>query len=98
MATGQHRYIVPDVGNFYDSFAMIFESHESTFSLLITCTPYFTIVPTIIYFQRVLGILQKDTRVAKAIDPFKTNLVFCLLVKINFYQGQLQFQPQSSHI
>jgi hypothetical protein len=80
LATGQQHYIVPDIGNFYDSFAMIFESHESTFSLLITCTPYFTIIPMIAYFHRVLGLVEKDSRVAKAVDPFRLNLAMCLLV------------------
>ena len=77
---GRHKYIVPDIGNFYDSFSMIFESHESTFSLLITATPYFTIIPTISYFQRVLSLLHSDERVAKAVDPLKVNFGACLLV------------------
>jgi hypothetical protein len=80
MMQTQHNYFVPDIGNFYDTFGLIFESHLSTFGLLIASTPYFTIIPTISYFQKVLELVAKDEKIAKTVDPLKTNLMLCMLV------------------
>ena len=82
LSMGRHNYLIPDIGNFYDSFSMIFETHESTFGLLITITPFFTIIPTIIYYQRVLCLQEKGGKVAESIDPMKANLSVCFLVGI----------------
>lgn len=80
MATASHNYFVPDIGNFFDSFLLIFDTHISTFSMLIAVTPFFTIIPTVAYFHKLLRLVNQEHEIARRVDPYKINLGLCLAV------------------
>ena len=76
----QYNYFVSDMGNFYDTFTMIFDTHLNTFSLLITLTPYFTIIPSIAIFQRLFDLMNKDEKLCMVMEPLKLNLGLVMIV------------------
>lgn len=80
LAAATHNYFVPDIGNFFDTFLLIFDSHVGIFAMITAVTPYFTIVPSVAYFHKLLRLVSQEHEIARRVDPYKINLGLCLAV------------------